>query len=167
MPGRRLLRGAGPAQQVVVDELAKPYRYRGIPGWDPAAVPAPRASREAPRLPRGQARQRAGERMAEFGRLRAAGVDPATAGTLVGVSGSHARKYEQRRKRALAEAAVPVRAVAASPPAQCGACGCPVSAVRHLAECEPEALDRRLRELASVIGGGRRPKLTLVKGAAA
>ena len=90
---------------VTVVEGWKPYRRNGDPEWNPAAsAPPPRERQEAPRLSPAEARARAARRRAEFARLRGEGLTTAQAGAAVGISDSHARKYERDRKKALAEA---------------------------------------------------------------
>lgn len=97
MPGQRLLRGTGMAQQVTYQEV--PYRYRGRPDWPPEA-PA-----EEPR-PRhtGPHQERMAARLAEFTRLREDNVPVTEAGERVGVRRDMAQRYERRRKQALAKA---------------------------------------------------------------
>ena len=108
--GSRLLRGTGISRMVTVDDSWRPYRRFGDPNWNPAASVPPKERQEAPRLPPAAARVRAVARMAEFDRLRTEeGLTTAQAGVIVGISESHARKYERLRKRALAENAVPTQ----------------------------------------------------------
>lgn len=104
----RRLRGAGVSAVVTVVEDWKPYRRFRDPDWNPAASAPPKEERrEAPRLPPAAARARAARRRAEFARLRTEeGLTTAQAGEAVGISDSHARKYERDRVKALAEKAV-------------------------------------------------------------
>jgi hypothetical protein len=71
--------------------------------WAKGAPPK-QERQEAPRLSPAEARARAARRRAEFARLRGEGLTTAQAGAAVGISDSHARKYERDRKKALAEA---------------------------------------------------------------
>lgn len=80
---------------------AVPFRWRGTPGWDPAALgPIEGAAPYAPR--HGAPQERMAQRYAEFTHLREQGVNVVQAGARVGVSADRARRYEQMRKRELA-----------------------------------------------------------------
>lgn len=68
------------------------YRYRNIPGWNPARNPAPRQ----PRTPTaGHLEKQA--RLARFTRLRESGTSIPDAARLVGVSRQTGREYEKER----------------------------------------------------------------------
>lgn len=69
-----------------------PYRYKGIPGWNPATSPRPRQ----PRTPTaGHLEKQA--RLAKFTRLRESGTSIPDAARLVGVSRQTGREYEKER----------------------------------------------------------------------
>ena len=104
--GTRLLRGTGVSPVITVVGDWKGYHRLKDPNWNPGADAPPKQERqEAPRLSPAEARERAAARRAEFARLRTEeGLTTAEAGIAVGISESHARKYERDRKKALAEA---------------------------------------------------------------
>jgi hypothetical protein len=81
-----LPRGTGLSRQAVPGW--KPYAWNGTPGWDPAALgPMPSPSQEK------QAR------VAEFARLRAAGLTITEAAAAVGMGEDAGREYERQLKR--------------------------------------------------------------------
>jgi hypothetical protein len=91
--GERLLRGSGIAQQVIVTEDWKPYRWGGRPGWDPAQLgplPTPAQERQA--------------KHAEFARLRSGGLGVGAAAVAMGLTAESGRWYEAERKRRAAGA---------------------------------------------------------------
>lgn len=79
------------------------YRYRGIPGWDPAKLgPMPVAVPRGGQWTTGRARAArtaASEaRQAEFGRHRASGLSVEEAAAATGVSVGTALRYERQRQ---------------------------------------------------------------------
>jgi hypothetical protein len=81
---------------------ARPYRWRGTPGWDPAAA-APIRKRDRDQNRAQEVLMRA--RRAEFARLREAGTGVGEAAQQVGVGRSRGREYERDRLAAIEAAA--------------------------------------------------------------
>jgi DNA-binding XRE family transcriptional regulator len=81
-----------------------PYRYRGIPGWDPAKLgptpvaPVDREWRTTDSARAAQAAQ-AAERRAGYWRHRELGLCVKAAATAAGIAVGTARQYERERKR--------------------------------------------------------------------
>jgi hypothetical protein len=81
-----------------------PYRYRGIPGWDPAELgpiqvaPVDREWRTTDRARAVQSAQ-AAERRAGYWRHRELGLCVKQAATAAGIAVGTARQYERERKR--------------------------------------------------------------------
>lgn len=78
----------------------RPYRWRGIPGWDPALADV------RPGPPGGdrkggcslEVRSRSAARQARFAQLRAEGMTVKEAGQAIGVAWSTAKNYEWTRR---------------------------------------------------------------------
>jgi hypothetical protein len=92
--------------------LIKPYRWRGIPDWNPAAALPPRtdgreSNPDTRRGPSAEDMARSKARRAEFARLREVeGLGVAAATRVLGVARSTGQGYEKVRKAGL-EAGVP------------------------------------------------------------
>lgn len=88
IPDARLLRGSGMARVTSPDYAGKTYAYRGIPGWNPAALgpmPTPAQEREA--------------RHARFAEFRASGLGVRAAARAAGLKDESGSWYERQRKR--------------------------------------------------------------------
>lgn len=100
----QLLRGTGMARQVTVGEGWKPYRWNGIPDWDPAKLgPMPVAPRKGAQWTIEGARAartaKVAAMRAEFERLREQGQSVEEAAAAAGVAVSTAERYERQRTR--------------------------------------------------------------------
>lgn len=79
---------------------AAPYRYRGIPGWDPAAPAAGLGAGSRADLSNRNRSARA-RRRERFTALREEGTSVTAAGRAVGIAERTAREYESVRLREL------------------------------------------------------------------
>jgi hypothetical protein len=78
----------------------RPYRWRGTPGWDPAAAAAGRPAHKGFGGCTPEVRARSQQRQADFAKMRAAGVNVREAAVRLGVALSTAKNYERARRAA-------------------------------------------------------------------